>query len=117
MRSGRWLPGVQSESMMSKPPRPESRPEQSARAIVAAHLGAAVDRYDDGSQPRMPDGVIRFPDGRLGALEVIGDHGAGFERRWDALEKQGRHLDSPGLQWTWHVSLDHAVNIKQIRRT
>lgn len=93
----------------------EGRAEQLAREMVARCLSAVVERYDDGTAPRMPDGLIYYPDGRRAGLEVVGDHDTDFERQNAALADQ-RRIRIDGLRWSWSLSVEHSTDIRSLRK-
>lgn len=84
-----------------------------AREVVARVLGVVVERLDDGSAPRMPDGLIRYTDGRLASLEVIGDHDVEFEEQDAALDgRRVIHID--GLRWSWSLTLERETRVRSL---
>ena len=95
--------------------RGESTDERLARQLVAAHLGARVDRHDDGSANGMPDGRITYDDGRTGWLEVVTDRDPRHEAQRVAARTRGM-LNVTGLRWSWGVMLRPDVRLKTADR-
>jgi hypothetical protein len=91
-------------------PRPE---ERFAEEVLRRVLGATVTQHDDGSSPRMVDGLFVLPDGTLGAVEVttIGEPAA-LER--ESLATRGT-WSVPGSRWSWAVYVG-ADSMKDLRR-
>jgi len=100
---------------MTKQPRPEGHSERLAREVVSRSLGAAVECYDNGCADRMPDGLIRYADGRTAGLEVVGDHDEGYMRQRDALATLEHEMRIDGLRWSWSASVKRGVSIKTLK--
>lgn len=95
----------------------EGRGEVMAREVVARCLGATVERYDDGTRDGMPDGRIRYLDGTIAPLEVVGDHLPAYNAQRTALEQRGHgRLTVEGLRWHWVVSIEVTADTRPVRR-
>ena len=79
-------------------PQKERPNERMAREIVAETLRVPVSCHDDNTQGSMVDALIHYPDGSLGAMEIVADHDDRFNKMWDALEKVGHSLPVVGLR-------------------
>lgn len=88
--------------------------EWAARKIVSHTLGVPVECYDDNSQPSMVDAVIRYPDGRVGAVEVVADHDRQFNELWRALERRRHVTTVEGLGHAWNVVLYHHADLRRV---
>lgn len=91
-----------------------ARPEERfAGEVLRRVLGATVTQHDDGSSPRMVDGLFELPDGTLGAVEVttIGEQAA-LERESLAAK---RDWSVPGSRWSWAVYVG-ADSLKDLQR-
>jgi hypothetical protein len=98
----------------SDPAENEDLIEHLARTIVAAHLGLEVKRFEDGTAPRQVDAVIHRGSARI-PLEVVSDNDVPYLRQWDALEKVGRTISTPGHPG-WFVSVKHSASVRQLHR-
>jgi hypothetical protein len=95
-------------------PTAEGLEEAAARAVVSAALGVPVCHHNDGSAPGMVDALIKYPDGRVGAMEVVGDHDADFLALWEVLGREGHQTDVPGLASGWSISISHRVRFRRL---
>jgi hypothetical protein len=93
----------------------EGPEERWARQIVARELCATVDRFEDGSVNGMVDAVIRSPDGDV-PLEVVRDVNVPEQRQSVALHQHGHHIDVPGLDPGWYVSLTTKAKVRDVHR-
>ncbi len=94
------------------PPREE---EYLARFAVSRALGVTVDAYDDGSEPSMPDALIRAATGDE-PLEVVTDTDSPYLKLRDALKKHGRKLDTEPGSPAWEVTLIHTkADLRRVR--
>lgn len=89
--------------------------ERLARRIVAEHLDVQVERFDDGTAPRQPDGLIQLADATTAPLEVVSDHDVAYNRLSDALKRQGSTIGLPADEASWYISIRHNANLKRIR--
>ncbi|MBS3180022.1 MULTISPECIES: hypothetical protein [unclassified Pseudoclavibacter] len=89
--------------------------EQRARQIVSEALGAPVRLHDDGTAHRMPDAMIELPGGDV-PMEIVSDPGKDYQRLEKALRKHGDELTVPGLRWGWQITLEHAADVRALRR-
>jgi hypothetical protein len=93
-----------------------SRPEEDAAfGVVSRALGVAVDKYDDGSEPGMVDGVFVLPDGRRGAVEVTT---VGHEAAIQSEQLLARHhgWQDAALRWSWRVTIPAGVRVAELRQ-
>ncbi|UXN20910.1 hypothetical protein N8D77_12175 [Curtobacterium flaccumfaciens] len=102
--------------MTNKRDRYRELPEERwARQIVAAELGVAVDRFEDGSVNGMVDAVIRHPPGDV-PLEVVRDVNVPEQRQSAALRQHGHFIPVPGLNPGWYVSLTTKANVRDVHQ-
>lgn len=87
--------------------------ERLARHIVSTVLNVPVERFEDGTSPSQIDALIQYADKR-GALEIIADHEADFNRQWDALEKIRHRVRVPGLGSGWAAQVRRKASIRKI---
>lgn len=95
-------------------PQKERPNERMAREIVAETLRVPVSCHDDNTQGSMVDALIHYPDGSLGAMEIVADHDDRFNKMWDALEKVGHSLPVVGLSRGWNVVLAHGADLRRV---
>jgi hypothetical protein len=62
----------------------------------------------------MVDAVIEYPDGRGGALEIIGDHDGQFYGLWKKLQTRGHQARVDGLAAGWVVVLYHHARLRDM---
>lgn len=89
------------------------RPEEKfAEALLHRVLGVTITERDDNSRHRMVDALFRFPDGRLGALEVttIGDQ-ATMEQEYIAAK---RDWYVEGSRWAWTVHANGHLSLRSL---
>ena len=77
--------------MPTRGPRPEGQLERLARHIVAQELSVVVDRNDDGTADRQPDGMILYPT-YSAPLEVVSDEDPLYASQAYQLAKRGRSI-------------------------
>lgn len=80
--------------------------EEYAFAVLRALTGAQVEHADvKNAPPRTVDGVLHFPDGRTGVVEVTRLAETDSMHLERLMEKTGRKLPAPG-EWSWSVEID-----------
>lgn len=88
-----------------------------ALEVIRRVTGARVEPYDDNSRPRMVDGVMLYPDGRSGAIEVttIGDP-VSFESQSALADMFGEGLRWDELEWAWVVYVPSGVSVRELHQ-
>lgn len=99
---------------MSAPTKPvEDRAEQLAREMVARCLNAFVERYDDGTAPRTPDGLIHYP--AAGALALRSSVTTTWTtKRQNAALADQRRFRIDGLRWSWSLSIEQSTDSRSL---
>jgi hypothetical protein len=62
----------------------------------------------------MVDALIEYSDGRVGAMEVVGDQDADFLELWEVLRREGHQTDVPSLASGWSIWISHKVRFKRL---
>ncbi len=88
--------------------------EDAASAILEAHLGWPVIHHDNQSSPGMYDLEIRYPAGRLGAVEVTSAENEQLAADFGALHKNPILRDRR-LQRGWLAVLRPSASVKVAR--
>lgn len=92
-----------------------SREERWAAAAVAAATGAVAEHYDGSGRQRAVDFVLRFPDGRTGALEVTSHAEPGTRELASLLRGAGFEWPNPG-NWEWLIAFEPDARVKDVRK-
>ena len=88
--------------------------EEWARTCIGEALGAEVESHDDGSEPKMFDLRIRYPDGRQGAVEVTAAADTQSIELWNLVNGGGRWIE-PGIEGGWSVVLLPRARAKRLK--
>lgn len=81
-------------------------------AVVQAHLAVPVWLHDDGSADGLYDLQIRYPDGRVGAVEVTAAEDPDLVERQSVLSNGRAVLRVAGLRYGWLVVLNDGARVK-----
>lgn len=82
--------------------------------VRRALKGATVEQHDDGSQPGMPDLLVRYPDGRTAAVEVTRSVHSDATALWRVIGNPGRWIDE-SLRGGWTVRILPKARGKMLR--
>ena len=89
-------------------------PEEAAFHLVPRFLGGGVlaEPHDHSGRQGAVDFLLRYPDGRVAAMEVTSSAGSGLRQLYALLAKY-ETLPNPGA-WTWSATIGHPRDLPEL---